>query len=118
MASAAILRSAARSLRLLQPLEQQRCLLARRFSSSSTPSEGLDVNRVLGIVNGQVHQEDIVQRILRKIDMVSDNMDKQARLIKQIEAKINEHECERTIDLTSWVLSIPTTFLIIALYNK
>ncbi|KAJ1276841.1 hypothetical protein BS78_05G246800 [Paspalum vaginatum] len=119
MASAAILRSAARSLRLRQPLEQQRCLLARRFSSSSTPGEGLDVNRVVGIVNRHVHQkEDIHQHILRKIDMVSDNMDKQTHLIKQLEAKMKKHECGRTTDLTVWLLSIPTTFVIIALCNN
>ena len=50
MASAAILRSAARSLRLLQPLEQSGCLLGRRaivgdlspstrLLSSSVPTE-------------------------------------------------------------------------------
>uniref|UniRef100_A0A0A9F2K3 Uncharacterized protein n=1 Tax=Arundo donax TaxID=35708 RepID=A0A0A9F2K3_ARUDO len=42
MASAAILRrSAARSLRLLQPLEQQGCLLARRFVESLSPNPRL-----------------------------------------------------------------------------
>ena len=41
MASAAMLRSAARSLRLRlrQPLEQQRCLQARQILSSSAPTE-------------------------------------------------------------------------------
>ncbi|XP_039777978.1 uncharacterized protein LOC120645247 isoform X2 [Panicum virgatum] len=96
MASAAILRSAARSLRLLQPLEQSGCLLGRRaivgdlspstrLLSSSVPTErSRSTIEQKSLTNKKT--EDIYQRISTKFDKISAGLDEQSRLLKQIEA--------------------------------
>ncbi|CAN6372779.1 unnamed protein product [Urochloa humidicola] len=83
MASAAIRRCAARSLRLRQPLEQQLRPLERRFSSSSVPAERSKCSssdtRSRGSMEQKSHinekKEDIYQRLSTKIDKISDGLD-------------------------------------------
>ncbi|KAG2564093.1 uncharacterized protein LOC120645247 isoform X1 [Panicum virgatum] len=128
MASAAILRSAARSLRLLQPLEQSGCLLGRRaivgdlspstrLLSSSVPTErSRSTIEQKSLTNKKT--EDIYQRISTKFDKISAGLDEQSRLLKQIEVQMEENNKRRgAIDLTPWVVSIPVSFLLVALYN-
>jgi len=128
MASAAILRSAARSLRLRQTLELPGCLLARRaivedlspgtrLLSSSVPTErSRSTMEQKSLTNKKT--EDIYQRISTKFDKISDGLDEQSRLLKQIEVQIKENNKHRgAIDLTPWVVSIPVSFLLFALYN-
>ncbi|KAJ1276741.1 hypothetical protein BS78_05G238100 [Paspalum vaginatum] len=63
-------------------------------------------------------EEDIQQRILRKMDMISDAVDRQERLLKQLESEIKKDQKNgRVIDLTPWVVSIPVAFLLVAVYN-
>ncbi|CAL4895609.1 unnamed protein product [Urochloa decumbens] len=137
MASATILRSAARSLRLRQPLEQQGRLLARRaiedlrsstrLLSSSVPTErhkcfpSSDTrSRDSGEQKNRVNEkkDDIYQRLSTKIDKISDGYDEHMRLLKQLEVQIKENNKNHgAIDLTPWVVSIPASFLLFALYN-
>ncbi|KAJ1255333.1 hypothetical protein BS78_K263500 [Paspalum vaginatum] len=105
MAPAAILRSAARSLHLRQPLEQQRCLLSRRLLSSSVPTERCknfpSGTRPSNSMEQKKHhndeEEDINRRLLREIDMVSDYVHGGA--------------------IAPWAVSIPLSFLLFVLYN-
>ncbi|CAL4991891.1 unnamed protein product [Urochloa decumbens] len=127
MASAAIRRCAARSLRLRQPLEQHLRPLERRFSSSSVPTERNKCSpssdtRSRGSMEQKSHmnekKEDIYQRLSTKIDMISAGVDEQARFLKQLEAQIKENNKHRgAIDLTPWVVSMSASFLMVALYN-
>ncbi|CAL4983596.1 unnamed protein product [Urochloa decumbens] len=127
MASAAIRRCAARSLRLRQPLEKQLCPLERRFSSSSVPTERSNCSpasdtrsRSSMEQKSQMSEkkEDIYQRLSTKIDMISAGVDEQARFLKQLEAQIQENNKHRgAIDLTPWVVSMSASFLMVALYN-
>jgi len=62
--------------------------------------------------------EDIYQRISTKFDKISAGLDEQSRLLKQIEVQMEENNKRRgAIDLTPWVVSIPVSFLLVALYN-
>ncbi|CAO2149532.1 unnamed protein product [Urochloa humidicola] len=122
MASAAIRRCAARSLRLRQPLEQQLCPLERRFSSSSVPTERSKCSSSGGSMEQKSHinekKEDIYQRLSTKIDKISDGLDEHARLLKQLEVQIQENNKHAgAIDLTPWVVSMSASFLMVALYN-
>ncbi|KAJ1276763.1 hypothetical protein BS78_05G239800 [Paspalum vaginatum] len=79
-------RSLRPSLHLRQPLEQQRCLLARRLPSSSVPTERCknfpSGTRPSNSMEQKKHhnddEEDINRRLLREIDMVSDYVYEQA----------------------------------------
>ncbi|WVZ49735.1 hypothetical protein U9M48_001066 [Paspalum notatum var. saurae] len=99
MASSAILRSAARALRLRQPLEQRRPLLACRLLSSSVPNERStnlpSSTRSSNSMEQKKHvneEEDMKQSILRKMDLISDAIDRQERLLKELEAEIKEDQ--------------------------
>jgi len=62
--------------------------------------------------------EDIYQRISTKFDKISAGLDEQSRFLKQIEVQMEEKNKRRgAIDLTPWVVSIPVSFLLVALYN-
>ncbi|CAD6255777.1 unnamed protein product [Miscanthus lutarioriparius] len=108
MASAAMLRSAARSLRLRKPLEPERCLLARRFlSSSSVPTErhtcSPSSNKPLkGIMEQKSHvnekPENIYKRLLMKVDKISEGLDEHSRLLKELEAEIKENNKTSSLD--------------------
>ncbi|KAF8652319.1 hypothetical protein HU200_053976 [Digitaria exilis] len=68
--------------------------------------------------HGDEDKEDIYQRLSRKVDMISDGIDEQSRLLKQLKAQIIENKKNAgVIDLTPWVVSISGSFLLFALYN-
>ncbi|CAL4985998.1 unnamed protein product [Urochloa decumbens] len=102
--SAAILRSAARSLRLRQPLDQQGCLLPRRsievlsptarFLSSSVPTERHPSEPSSRDSKGQKSRnnekkDDIYERLSTKADKILDGLDEQKRLLKQVADQMN-----------------------------
>ncbi|EER95010.2 hypothetical protein BDA96_01G428600 [Sorghum bicolor] len=121
MASAAILRSVARSLRLRQPLEQ-RCLMERRFLSSSVhkeryPSSGTHSREAMELKSRVSGKEDVYERLLVKIDKVSEGLDEHLRLLKQLEVQMKENKNGGVIDLTPWILSVPASLILFALYN-
>ncbi|XP_066338776.1 uncharacterized protein [Miscanthus floridulus] len=132
MASAAMLRSAARSLRLRKPLERERCLLARRFLSSSSvlterhtcspsnkPLKGIMEQK--SHVNEKpenIYPENIYKRLLMKVDKISEGLDEHSRLLKELEAEIKENNKHGgAIDLTPWVVSISSCLLFFGLYK-
>jgi len=99
----------------------------RRFATFEVLSRcGTLVWRVLERSRSTIEQksltnkktEDIYQRISTKFDKISAGLDEQSRLLKQIEVQMEENNKRRgAIDLTPWVVSIPVSFLLVALYN-
>ncbi|WVZ49700.1 hypothetical protein U9M48_001034 [Paspalum notatum var. saurae] len=124
-AAAAILRSAARSLRLRQPLEQQRIISEGRFLSSSAPSSETrkcfpssdprsrpraPMKRQRRVIRET--EEEIYQHISATIDRISDRVDKCSRLLDEIE----EIDARRQVDITPWVVSLSAAASLVALY--
>ncbi|KAJ1276735.1 hypothetical protein BS78_05G237500 [Paspalum vaginatum] len=69
-------------------------------------------------VKKRFNEEEDMKRILRKMDLISDAVDRQERLLKQLEAEIKEEQKNgRVIDITPRVVSIPAAFLLVTVYN-
>ncbi|CAL4985999.1 unnamed protein product [Urochloa decumbens] len=128
--SAAILRSAARSLRLRQPLDQQGCLLPRR-SIERHPSEPSSRDSKGQKSRNNEKKDDIYERLSTKADKILDGLDEQKRLLKQVADQMNgldeqkrllkqvedqmkENKHGEPIDLTPWVVF---SFVLFVLYN-
>ncbi|CAO2142250.1 unnamed protein product, partial [Urochloa humidicola] len=93
---------------VLEQLGRPRC------SSSDTRSRGSMEPK--SHINEK--KEDIYQRLSTKIDKISDGLDEQARLLKQLEVQIQENNKHAgAIDLTPWVVSMSASFLMVGLYN-
>ncbi|KAJ1255500.1 hypothetical protein BS78_K202400 [Paspalum vaginatum] len=125
MAAAAILRSAARSLRLRRPLEQRRVISEGRFLGSSAPSSEtrkcfpssdprsrprVSMKRQSRVI---CKEQEIYQHISATIDRISDRVERCSRLLDEIE----EIEARRAAaDITPWVVSLSTAASLVALY--
>ncbi|KAL6908145.1 hypothetical protein ACP4OV_002315 [Aristida adscensionis] len=123
MASSTALGAAARALRLRRrpPLPARRPVEMRpRPLSSSVPSErhkhvqSLDTSS-RGL-SGEA-REDIYKRLLANSDKILEALDRNTRLLKELEMQMENEKRGRVINLTPLVVLMPASFLLFQLYK-
>ncbi|KAG2580852.1 hypothetical protein PVAP13_6NG371700 [Panicum virgatum] len=74
----------------------------------------------IGEQKDKVHEKtgDMYQRLSMKIDRLSDIMDENSRLLKQVEAQMKENKHAGAIDLTPWLVSTFVFFSLVYLLMK